>query len=208
MGERMISKEEDLNIQRFYNPSAASTVAEHRVRHVVTCVHIPSSKVGYEPVLPVGLQLPINAAKNGGINFSSLQGGVESNESTINALTREACEEYHLVPGDIHFQRYLLSTKVPVDPRSSKFQYWDYQWLHWFLLCTKRHFKPNSEHVAQFSWFSGPDSLFDAMATAREEKLCAMAAAIAAAIRQGAIPTDYKVFAGLLRHSKGADVAA
>lgn len=195
-------------IKRFSNPSAVSALVEPRVRHVVTCIHVPPARMQYEAVLPIGLQLPVNAYNNGGLNFSALQGEVESTESAINALEREAMEEYGLSPSDIGHRRYLVSTKIAVCQDYKKSKYWDYQWLHWFAMSTRRNFKPNAVHVAKFDWFAGPTAVFDAMSTAREEKLCAMSAAIAFAINKDELPPEYKEFATLFKYPMDTKYAA
>lgn len=201
MGSEEIFEEENLIIKRFDNPSAISFRAkEDRVRQVVTCVHVPPLAYRHEKVLPIGLQIPVNAYKKGGTNFSSLQGEVESDESTFVALKREASEEYGLKGADIFGMKYLLSTRIPVSPNYPKAEHWDYQWLHWFFLRTVRSIRPNPESVEKFDWFAGPTAVFDAMATAREEKLCALAVAINAAVDQEDLPAEYAEFADLSKY--------
>lgn len=154
--------------------------------------------MGYEKNIPLGLQLSMNAYRHGGTNFSPLQGGIEAGEAPDRALIREASEEYGLGQDDVRDVRYLVSTLVPVSPSTSKATHWDAQWLHWFFFRTKRHFRPNPESVAQFTWCDGPDAVFDVMANTREEKLLAFAAAIAVAMREQVLPLAYRPLAELL----------
>jgi hypothetical protein len=197
-----------LIIKQFENPSAISAVGENRVRHVVACVHVPPLALRHEQMLPIGLQLPVSAFVKGGTNFSSLQGEVKSNESAFNALSREAQEEYGLTGSDIFRKGYLISTRIPVSPDYEKAAKWDHQWLHWFLLQTCRNFRPSPKHVHEFGWFAGPNAVFDAMATAREEKLCALAVAMTAAIARGYLPEEYSLFADLHKDRSENSAAA
>src|SRR5690606_15376549 len=116
-------------------------------------------------------------------------------------LIREAGEEYNLTRPDIQQVEYLISTLVPVSPDSSKAKDWDAQWLHWFGLRTRRNFRPNGEHVAQFAWCAGPDEVFDVLSESRIEKLMAFSAAMASALASGWLPVAYKPVAELLAYN-------
>lgn len=168
------------------------------VRQVVSCIHTPNLLATYESSVPIGLQLPKNASLCGDRNFSSLQGGIKKGESVVSALIREAKEEYSIGPEGIRGIEYLTSTLVPVDPRSRKATKYRAQWLHWFAFSTVRLFKPNSEKVADFGWFGGPDNVFDALSETRSEKVMAFAAAVDSAIKKKCLPPEYGPLSDLL----------
>lgn len=186
-----------MEIVHFKDLDAFVRRTEHRTRQVVACVHVPGRIECFESVLPLGLQLPVRARDLGGRNWSSLQGKIKDGESAWQTLYREAAEEYNLTPHDVRETSYLVSTKLPVSPDSSKAGDWDYQWLHWFFLRTRRNFKINPEEVAHFSWCAGPNDAFDAMFETRTEKLTAMATAIAVALERMLLPEVYRPFAEL-----------
>lgn len=171
---------------------------QSRVRHTVTCIHVPTERLSFESVMPIGLQLPEKARQRGCRNLSSLQGEIELCEAAETTLRREAFEEYGLKPDNINETKYLISTLVPVSPDSAKAMKWDAQWLHWFGMRTERNFKPNPEHVAQFAWCSGAETFFDSLYETRVEKMMAFAAATASALRHAWIPASYRPIAELL----------
>lgn len=178
-----------------------------RIRNTIATVHFADNKFPHEQMVPMGLQLPRKAELCGELNYTSLQGGIKPKEKPIDALFREAREEYNLGVRDVFEADYLVSTLVPIRPGSDKAANYDAQWLHWYYLITGRDVRANPEDVAGFAWFCGPDQVFSALGAVREEKLSALVVALSYAIKNRPKLNGYADLANLAETAPMSKVA-
>lgn len=108
----------------FY-PTRAARKCDPRTRQTVL-VLVVNRDTGGVPI--------VQSAKAGIDDWSLIQGGIESNETALAAVSREAREETGINLTEV---KYVFSYRAPVDKSAHKKQYFDYQLFHCFVACTR-----------------------------------------------------------------------